>query len=91
MQDRYAYGRTTPSIDVSQDWILTGGGEKGGSTTLQFERKLDTCDPDDIAINFVSYTYTLLVVLYMYSYLVYSYVHITMQQYVYTYHIQLYS
>ena len=23
--------------------------------TLHFERKLDTCDPDDIAINFVSY------------------------------------
>ena len=55
LQDRYAYGHTTPSIDASQDWVLTGGNEEGGLTTLQFERKLDTCDPDDIAINFVSY------------------------------------
>ena len=56
LQGRYAYGRTTPRIDVSQDWILTGGNEEGGFTTLQFERKLDTCDSDDIAIHFVSYT-----------------------------------
>ena len=54
LQDRYAYGRTTPSIDDSQDWVLTGGNEEGGFTTLQFERKLDTCDPDDTAINLVS-------------------------------------
>ena len=54
LQDRYAYGRTTPSIDDSQDWVLTGANEEGGFTTLQFERKLDTCDPDDTAINLVS-------------------------------------
>ena len=56
MQDRYAFGRTDPSIDASQDWVLTGGNEEGGFTTLQFERKFDTCDPDDIAINFVSHS-----------------------------------
>jgi len=33
---------------------MTGANEEGGFTTLQFERKLDTCDQDDIAINFVS-------------------------------------
>ena len=54
LQDRYAYGRTTPSIDVSQDWALTGGNEEGGFTTLQFERRLDTCDPNDTAIDVVS-------------------------------------
>ena len=36
---------------------MTGANEEGGFTTLQFERKLETCDPDDIAINFVSYRY----------------------------------
>ena len=61
LQDRYAFNRTIPSYDVSQDWELTGANEEGGFTTLQFERKLETCDPDDIAINFVSQTdYTLL-------------------------------
>jgi len=33
---------------------MTGASEEGGFTTLQFERKLDTCDQDDTAINFVS-------------------------------------
>ena len=55
LQDRYAFARATPSNDVSQDWVLTGANEEGGFTTLQFERKLETCDPDDLAINFVSY------------------------------------
>ena len=54
IQDRYAFARTTPRLDVSQDWIMTGANEGSGFTTLQFERKLDTCDQDDIAINFVS-------------------------------------
>ena len=36
--------------------MLTEANEEGGFTTLQFERKLDTCDQDDIAINFVSNT-----------------------------------
>ena len=56
LQDRYAFGRATPSYDASQDWMLTGANEEGGFTTLRFERKLETCDPDDRAINFVSYT-----------------------------------
>ena len=55
MQDRYAYDRVVPSYDVSQDWELTGANEEGGFTTLQFERKLDTCDSNDRAINFVSH------------------------------------
>ena len=58
LQDRYAFARTTPRFDASQDWTLTGANEEGGFTTLQFERKLDTCDQEeDLAINFVSYVY----------------------------------
>ena len=57
LQDRYAFNRTIPSYDASQDWELTGANEEGEFTTLQFERKLETCDPDDRAINFVSYSY----------------------------------
>ena len=56
LQDRYAFAHTTPSLDASQDWDLVGGNEEGGFTTLQFERKLETCDEHDLAINFVSYT-----------------------------------
>ena len=34
--------------------MLKGGSEEGGFTTLEFERKLDTCDEEDLPINFVS-------------------------------------
>ena len=34
--------------------MLQGASEEGGFTMLQFERKLDTCDEDDLPINFVS-------------------------------------
>ena len=54
LQDRYAFARATPRYDASQDWKLIGGSEEGGFTTLQFERQLETCDEDDLAINFVS-------------------------------------
>ena len=56
-QDRYAFNRIIPRYDASQDWELTGANEEGEFTTLQFERKLETCDTDDISINFVSYSY----------------------------------
>ena len=46
--------RSTPRYDMHQDWILKTANEDGQSTTLRFERKLDTCDKEDIAINFVS-------------------------------------
>ena len=59
LQDRYAFARTVPSLDASQDWELQGAIEEGGFTTLQFERVLDTCDEDDLSINFVSINYGL--------------------------------
>ncbi|XP_065897525.1 putative DBH-like monooxygenase protein 2 isoform X2 [Dysidea avara] len=52
LQDRFAFTRTTPQYDASQDWKLTGAGEEGGYTTLQFERKFETCDDEDIALSF---------------------------------------
>ena len=53
MQDRFAFGRATPRYDANQDWKLTDASEDGGYTTLQFERKLETCDDEDIALSFV--------------------------------------
>ena len=53
LQDRFAFARATPRYDGSQDWKLTGASEEGGYTTLQFERKFETCDEEDIALSFV--------------------------------------
>ena len=79
MQDRYASDRVVPSYDVSQDWELTGANEEGAFTILQFERKLDTCDPDDRAINFVSCKGTTTVHHYLWS--VASYTHVVVWLY----------
>ena len=47
MQDRYAAGRSSPSIDEQQDWELEFGEEEGGYTILEFSRKYITCDEFD--------------------------------------------
>ena len=47
MQDRYAAGRSSPSIDEQQDWELEFGEEEGGYTILEFSRKYTTCDDFD--------------------------------------------
>ena len=44
----YAFNRTIPSYDASQDWVLTAANEEGGFITIQFERKFETCDPNEI-------------------------------------------
>ena len=56
LQDRYTFSPTVPSYDDSQDLMLIEANEEGEFTTIQFERKFDTCDPDDRVISFVSYT-----------------------------------
>ena len=53
LQDRFAFDRATPRYDANQDWKLTDASEEGGYTTLEFERKFETCDNEDIALNFV--------------------------------------
>jgi len=37
-------------VDNQQDWMLTYSSENNGVTKLMFYRKLNTSDPDDIAI-----------------------------------------
>ena len=52
-QDRFADFRATPPIDAQQDWELTGAEEENGYTTLQFTRKLLTCDDRDLEIKVI--------------------------------------
>ena len=47
MQDRYAAGRSSPSIDEQQDWELEFGEEEEGYTILEFSCKYITCDEFD--------------------------------------------
>ena len=49
-KDRFADDRATPPLDTQQDWILTGAEEQNGFTTLEFTRKLLTCDERDLEI-----------------------------------------
>ncbi|KAL4218879.1 hypothetical protein ACF0H5_021467 [Mactra antiquata] len=39
-----------PMMDQSQDWFIKSGNEVNGTTVLEFYRKLDTCDRNDMAI-----------------------------------------
>ncbi len=51
IQDRYAYGFTTPVIDNgTADWIGIQGREQDGWTAIEFQRLIDTCDPMDVPI-----------------------------------------
>ena len=58
---------SVPSLDASQDWELQGASEEGGFTTIQFERRLDTCDEEDLPVNFVSYVLLPLCTAYMHN------------------------
>ena len=50
LQDRFAAGRTPPTVDEQQDWIFKSGEEENGFTILEFSRKYITCDDDDLPI-----------------------------------------
>lgn len=50
MQDRYATGLSLPPLDMSQDWKLISGEMEDGHTIIEVERKLTTCDEQDIDI-----------------------------------------
>ncbi|KAJ8300645.1 hypothetical protein KUTeg_022164 [Tegillarca granosa] len=50
LKDYHTIGHTAPVLDKSQDWTLIYGKENHNETLLEFTRKLDTCDPDDIKI-----------------------------------------
>ncbi|CAF1481989.1 unnamed protein product [Rotaria sordida] len=52
-EDRFATGFITPIIDnTTTDWFALNGKEENGWTAIQFKRKVDTCDPMDVAIKF---------------------------------------
>nr|QII19197.1 dopamine beta-hydroxylase [Sinonovacula constricta] len=48
--DRHANGHRLPLKDKSQDWHLLQGSQDGAKTILKFQRKIDTCDPQDRTI-----------------------------------------
>ena len=48
-QDYKTFGRTTPTLDASQDYTLLNASEAGGYTQLIFERPRDTGDKNDFA------------------------------------------
>nr|XP_042896022.1 DBH-like monooxygenase protein 1 isoform X2 [Parasteatoda tepidariorum] len=50
LQDRYAHKNGIPVLDDQQDWHLLSGYENITHTILQFSRKFDTCDQQDIPI-----------------------------------------
>ena len=43
-------GRTPPTVDEQQDWILESGEEESGFTILLFRRSFVTCDEYDLPI-----------------------------------------
>lgn len=49
--DRHTTAHAPPIVDKSQDWFLLHGEENEYGTILKFVRKLDTCDPEDRAID----------------------------------------
>lgn len=49
-QDRFTTGYKEPLADLSQDYTLTGFNESNGKTFLEFHRKRDTGDRNDIEI-----------------------------------------
>ncbi|KAG8191052.1 hypothetical protein JTE90_029492 [Oedothorax gibbosus] len=50
LQDRHAYKNGLPALDEQQDWHLLNGFENATHTVIQFNRKFDTCDEQDLAI-----------------------------------------
>ena len=50
LQDRFAVSHTLPSIDDIQNVELISSNETDGWTTLEFKRKLTSCDPKDRSI-----------------------------------------
>ncbi|KAG8192031.1 hypothetical protein JTE90_025297 [Oedothorax gibbosus] len=50
-QDRHGKGNIMPDIDEHQNWDLVSGSENDTHTCLQFRRKLETCDKDDMNID----------------------------------------
>ena len=47
-QDYYTNGYAQPPLDSSQDYKLISASEANGKTTLEFERKRDTGDKNDV-------------------------------------------
>ena len=45
-QDRYAYGMTTPVVDISQDVVVEGGYQNDTHTVMRFSRPWNTCDTE---------------------------------------------
>ncbi|KFM72379.1 DBH-like monooxygenase protein 1-like protein, partial [Stegodyphus mimosarum] len=50
LQDRYAHKNGLPILDDQQDWELLNGYENRTHTILQFSRKFDTCDQQDLPV-----------------------------------------
>lgn len=51
VSDRYSLSYSVPIQDESQDWILISGKEVNNLTIIELERKLDTKDHQDRAID----------------------------------------
>ncbi|KAL5011590.1 hypothetical protein ScPMuIL_010141 [Solemya velum] len=49
--DYHTIDNTPPILDQSQDWQLLSAEENQFGTSLEFRRRLDTCDPNDMKIN----------------------------------------
>lgn len=56
MQDRYATGHNTPSVDLVQNWLLISAEEESNFTTLEFTRNFTTCDDKDRDIKVYDYS-----------------------------------
>ena len=54
-QDRYALAQSLPPVDPQQDWNLVRGENENGFTSLEFWRKLVTCDEKDRDIEVSKY------------------------------------
>jgi len=50
LKDYHTTAHSHPVVDQSQDWTLISGSENNQWTVLKFQRKLDTCDQDDLPI-----------------------------------------
>ena len=48
---RFAFARTNPSVDDSQDIEMTSAGESDGTTVISFSRLFHTSDSDDLPLN----------------------------------------
>ncbi len=50
VQDRFATQLSLPAVDTNQDWKLLSGEVFEGHTIIEVERKLTTCDNQDLPI-----------------------------------------